>query len=401
MEHKPQPPCLACFKLIEDVEQDLFEKRDLTGALSKIDKFFLSIGWIDPERIPPRDPQADDAEADAAVERYQDAAYANRSRYTELVDCKIPDTLFISPERRHELTVFAESIHANSIVTCSVYIENVLLFILDHTRGDQFNACVKLIFYGPMKERYLNFMGYAQSDKFTRMTGPSAMNNFRSFMFLSHALIMKKIDIPILEQEREMPLIHIRFFLTRMYITIQELLQKIHDEGGSGGIDIQIVSDWFAKCNELKKRLEENITTEMTRLIDNHKELETRRRRLNSALEHIRLHEMSQDTTSIVSEIQRLEAEATATKTRYDSLDEKFKELRRETKPLIDTIRDLNHRMAFKSQPGTPQRQGGGRYKRVKKSKKYKKSFYTSKKYKKSSKSKKYKKMFTNYIFFN
>ena len=57
MEHKPKPPCLVCFKLIEDVEQDLFEKRHLTGALSKIEEFFLSIGWIDPERIPPRDPQ--------------------------------------------------------------------------------------------------------------------------------------------------------------------------------------------------------------------------------------------------------------------------------------------------------------------------------------------------------
>ncbi len=199
MEHKPQPPCLVCFKLIEDVEQDLFEKRDLAGALSKIEEFFLSIGWIDPERIPPRDPQADDAEADAAVKRYQEAAYANRSRYTELVDCKIPDTLLISPERRRELTVFAKSIHANSIVTCSVYIENVLLFILDHARGDQFNACVKLIFYGPMKERYRNFMAYTES-RVGGMSGPSAMNNFRSFMSLSHALIMKKIDIPILEQ---------------------------------------------------------------------------------------------------------------------------------------------------------------------------------------------------------
>ncbi len=390
MEHKPQPPCLVCFKLIEDVEKDLFEKRDLTSALTKIEEFFLSIGWMDPERIPPRDPQLlDDAEADAAVERYQEAAYANRSRYTELVDCKIPDTLLISYERRRELTVFAESIHASSTVTCSVYIENVLLFILDRTRGDQFNACVKLIFYGPMKERYRNFMDYTES-RVSGMSGPSAMNNFRSFMSLSHALIMKKIDIiPILEQEREMPLIHIIFFLTRMYITIRDLLQKIHQEGGSGGIDIQVVSDWFDKCNELKKRFETNIIAEMTRLIDNNKHLNTRRRSLNSALQHLRLEDT--DTTPIVSEIQRLEEEITATKTTYDNLNEKFKELGSETKPLIDIIRRLDHIMAIKSQPGTPQRQGGGRYKRVKKSKKYKKNT-KSKKYKNGSKSKKYKK---------
>jgi uncharacterized protein YoxC len=382
MERNPQPPCLACFKLIEDVEKNLF---DLTGgALAKIEEFFLSIGWMDPERIPPRDPQLDDAEADAAVERYQEAAYANRSRYTELVDCKIPDTLLISPDRRRELTVFAESIHATSTVTCSVYIENVLLFILDHTRGDEFNACVKLIFYGPMKERYRNFMAYTESRE-SGMSGPSAMNNFRSFMSLSHALIMKKIHIPILEQEREMPLIHIIFFLTRMYITIRDLLQKIVEERGSGGIDIQVVSDWFNKCNELKKIFGKNIAAGMRRLADNGRHL-TRRKNALQQLQ-LQLHGTRQDTTSIVSEIQRLEEEITATKTTFDNLNEKFEELGDETKPLIDIIRHLDQRMAFKSQPGTPQRQGGGRYKRVKKSKKYKKNS-KSKKYKNGSKSK-------------
>jgi hypothetical protein len=391
MERKPVPsPCLACFKLIEDVEQDLFEKSDLTGAFSKIEEFFLSIGWIDPERIPPRDPQASDAEADAAVERYQDAAYANRSRYTELVDCKIPDTLLISPERRGELTVFAESIHAT--VTCQVYIENVLLFILDHTRGDEFNACVKLIFYGPMKERYRNFMTYTGSRVMSGgMSGPSAMNNFMSFMSLSYALIMKKIDIPILEQEREMPLIIIRFFLTRMYIMIGELLQKIYDQKGSDGIDIQAVGRWFVKCNELKKIYAKKITGEMTPLVDSHTQSKLRRGSLNSALRHIQLHKMSLDTTSIVTQIQRLDAEIRATETTYENLDKKLTELRHETKPLIDRITHLDRSMASYSQPGTPQRQGGGRYKRVKKSKKYKKNS-NSKKYKNGSKSKKYKK---------
>lgn len=391
MERKPVPsPCSACFKLIEDVEQDLL-KSDLTGAFSKIEEFFLSIiGWIDPERIPPCDPQASDAEADAAVERYQDAAYASRSRYTELVDCPIPDTLLISTERRRILTDFAESIHATSIVTCPVYIENVLLFILDHTRGDEFNACVKLIFYGPMKERYRNFMTYTESRVMSGgMSGPSAMNNFRSFMSLSHALIMKKIHIPILEQEREMPLIHIIFFLTRMYITIRDLLQKIDEERGFGGIDIQVVSDWFDKCNELKKIFEKNIVAGMTPLADNSKHL-TRRKNVLQQLE-LQLHGTRQDTTFIVSEIQRLKEEITATKTTFDNLDEKLKELTRETKPLIDRITHLDRRMTFYSQPSTPQRQGGGRYKRVKKSKKYKKNS-NSKKYKNGSKSKKYKK---------
>lgn len=389
MERKP---CLACFKLIEDVEQDLFEKSDLTGAFSKIEEFFLSIGWIDPERIPLRDPQASDAEADAAVERYQDAAYASRIRYTELVDCDpIPDTL-LSTERRRILTDFAKSIHATSIVTCPVYIENVLLFILDHTRGDEFNACVKLIFYGPMKERYRNFKTYTESRVMSGgMSDPSAMNNFMSFMSLSNALIMKKIDIPILEQEKEMPLIIIRFFLTRMYFMIQELLQKILDEEGSVGIDIQAVSHWFVKCNELKNIYAKKITDEMKRLVDSHTQSTLRRKSLNSALKHIELHGMSQNTKFIVDEIQRLDTEISATRTTYDNLDKKLKELKRETKPLIDEITHLDRSMTFYSQPSTPERHGGGRYKRVKKSKKYKKNS-NSKKYKNGSKSKKYKK---------
>ena len=117
----------------------------------------------------------------------------------------------------------------------------------------------------------------------------------------------------------------------------------------------------------------------MRHVVEKNEHLKTRRRMLNSALQHLQLQD-----TAIVSEIQRLEEEITATKTTYDNLDEKLKELGRETKPLIDIIRDLDRRMALKSQPSTP---GGGS-----KSKKNKKSFSKSKKYKKSSRSKKYKK---------
>jgi hypothetical protein len=202
---------------------------------------------------------------------------------------------------------------------------------------------------------------------------------------------MKKIDIPILEQEREMPLIIIRFFLTRMYIMIGELLQKIYDQKGSDGIDIQAVGRWFVKCNELKKIYAKKITGEMTPLVDSHTQSKLRRGSLNSALRHIQLHKMSLDTTSIVTQIQRLDAEIRATETTYENLDKKLTELRHETKPLIDRITHLDRSMASYSQPGTPQRQGGGRYKRVKKSKKYKKNS-NSKKYKNGSKSKKYKK---------
>lgn len=338
MERPPRPPCLVCYELIEDVEKHLFDKHDSfdsISALLKIKAFFLSI------HIP-------------AAGAAEDAP--NASIYTELTDCKIPDTLIISPKRIHELKEFAKIIHANTIVTCSVYIENVLLLILNNTDGVQFDDCVKLIIDVPMKVRFKNFMEYSDSEKYTKLSGSIAMNNFRSFMFLSYALIMKKIDIPILEQEKKPPNLRtILSFLQKMYWMILTLLLKIDNEMGSGGIDIEVVSEWFAKTMELKKTLE----------------------------------------TKMQDVIMRLEGEIAETKT-------KLVELRDQTNHLIINIDNVNQRITAKSRPGTPQRQirqGGGskskKYKKkISKSKKYKNKISKSKKYKKNnSKSKKYKKL--------
>jgi hypothetical protein len=351
MERPPRPPCLVCYELIEDVEKHLFEKHDSISALEKIKAFFLSI------HIP-------------AAGAAEDAP--NASRYTELTECKIPDTLIISPERIHELKEFAKIIHANTIVTCSVYIENVLLLILNNTDGVQFDDCVKLIIDVPMEVRFKNFMEYSDSDPDTKLSGPIAMNNFRSFMSLSYALIMKKIDIPILEQEKKPPNLRtILSFLQKMHWMILTLLLKIDNEMGSGGIDIEVVSEWFAKTIELKETLE-------TKMQDVIMQLE---------------REIAETKTQDV--IMRLEGEIAETKT-------KLFELRENTNHLITNIDNMNQRITAKSRPGTPQRQirqGGGskskKYKKkISKSKKYKNKISKSKKYKKNnSKSKKYKKL--------
>jgi hypothetical protein len=219
-------------------------------------------------------------------------------------------------------------------------------------------------------------MEYSDSEKDTELSGPIAMNNFRSFMSLSYALIMKKIDIPILEQEKKPPNLRtIISFLQKMHLMILTLLFKIDNEMGSGGIDIKVVSEWFAKTIELKKTLE-------TKMEDVIMQLERQLER-----------EITETKTQDV--IMQLEGEIAETKT-------KLFELREKTNHLIINIDNVNQRITAKSRPGTPQRQirqGGGskskKYKKkISKSKKYKNKISKSKKYKKNnSKSKKYKKL--------
>jgi hypothetical protein len=378
----PHPnSCSNCFKLIEEVEEELFVKRNISGALEKFREFFVSIGWTDPEEAAP------------------DAAHDKRSDYYRtLVDCEISDTLLITPVRRLELEKFAKSIREPPTITCSIYIENTLVFILNNSRGEDLYTCIKFISYVPIKESFLDFMAYVRSPGSAVMSGPRAMNAFRSFMSLVTTLIMKKINISVLVEERELSLISIPFFLSRMYGMIQKLLKKINSEEGSVGINIILVSDWFAKCNDLRNIYIQNIKGEIQRCRDKYTELQTRSRSLTRTLTYMQEHAF--DTSSIQQieiQIKNIEdTEIPEIRKEYDKLTAIFIELRDKTKPFIDKIKDLNHSMSAISQPGTPLRQGGAEYNRVKnnsKSKKYKKNNSKSKKYKKNnSKSKKYKK---------
>ena len=381
MEPPPPPPpplspCLSFFERIPHLEQIIFVEKppNLTEALQLIKEFFSSIG-VSP------DPDV-------------------HSEYPKLINCKIPVNVITIPGRKESLDRIVKSIHGHRglapIITCSVYIEDVLTLILKKVDGDNLNTCVELIYYGPLKERYALFKAYTESPGSMLASGSSAMNDFRSFMFLSHELINKKLGISILEEQRQMPLIDIISILERMYFMIQQLIFKMMDEYGGVGILYQKVNDWFDKCKELRSRFLDNINDEIIRFKDTLKSSIARLVELNRALEYARLHEMPQDTTaSIESTIQHLqiveipETEATLLKLRI-----KRSKLSDVTQPLIDDIYRGNGELASRSRPNTPQRPGGGS-KRVKKknnskSKKYKKNNSKSKKYKKNnSKSKK------------
>jgi hypothetical protein len=374
MEPPPPPPlspCLSFFERIPYLEQIIFVEKppNLTQALQLIKEFFSSIGVS----VSP-DPDV-------------------RSEYPKLIDCKIPVNVISIPGRKESLDKMVKSIHGHRglapIITCSVYIEDVLTLILKKVNGDNLNTCVELIYYGPLKERYALLKAYTESPGSTLASGSSAMNDFRSFMFLSHELIIKKLDISILEEQRQMPLIDIISILSRMYFMIQQLIFKMMDEHGGVGILYQKVSDWFVKCEELKSRFLYNINHEIIHFKDTLESSTARLVKLNSALEHARLHEMSQETaTSIESKIQQLQTvKIPETEAILLKLRRKREELIDVTQPLIDDIIQGNGVLNSKSQPNTPQRPGGGS-KRVKKknnskSKKYKKNNSKSKKYKK------------------
>jgi hypothetical protein len=339
---------------------------NLTEALQLIKEFFSSIG-VSP------DPDV-------------------HSEYPKLIDCKIPVNVITIPGRKESLDRMVKSIHGHRglapIITCSVYIEDVLTLILKKVDGDNLNTCVELIYYGPLKERYALFKAYTESPGSMLASGSSAMNDFRSFMFLSHELINKKLGISILEEQRQMPLIDIISILSRMYFMIQQLIFKMMDEHGGVGILYQKVSDWFVKCEELRSRFLDNINDEIIRQKGRHESSIARLMELNRALEHVRLHEMPQETAiSIESKIQHLQTvEIPETEAILLKLRRKRNELRDVTQPLIDDIIRGNGVLSSKSRPNTPQRPGGGGSKRVKKnnskSKKYKKNNSKSKKYK-------------------
>lgn len=113
MEPPPPPPlspCLSFFERIPHLEQIIFVEKppNLTEALQLIKEFFSSIG-VSP------DPDV-------------------RSEYPKLIDCKIPVNVISIPGRKESLDRMVKSIHGHHglepIITCSVYIEDVLTLIL-------------------------------------------------------------------------------------------------------------------------------------------------------------------------------------------------------------------------------------------------------------------------------
>jgi hypothetical protein len=182
-------------------------------------------------------------------------------------------------------------------------------------------------------------------------SAPFAMNNFNSFMTLSHGLVRK---LGIFTQR--MPAIEM---IKRMYLLMQQIIFKMVNEHGACGINYQYIRMWFNKCQMLRQDC----------------------------------------LLQIQTEIQHLTAEtARATELTLEQLKDMKNELGVEIKTkYVDDILIYDQDMSMSSQPNTPPRPGGGGNKRVKKNnsntKKYKKNYSNTKKYKKNySKTKKYKK---------
>ena len=110
MEPPPLSPCLSFFERIPHLEKMMFVEKptNLTEALQLIKEFFSSIG-VSP------DPDV-------------------HSEYPKLISCKIPVNVITIPGRKDALDRMVRSIHGHSglppIITCSVYIEDVLTLIL-------------------------------------------------------------------------------------------------------------------------------------------------------------------------------------------------------------------------------------------------------------------------------
>jgi hypothetical protein len=311
----PPPPirrgmptsCLKCLELIPLLERDIFVENPprLTDALDKIGIFFESI-------------------------HVSVAGPPLENDYSQLTRCKIPESVLSKPE----------SVDAAARTTCSSYIENALLHILQNaTESSDINICTNLILHGPLKEKYAHFMRFIGSSCGESAT--FAMNNFNSFMTLSHGLVRK---LGIFTQR--MPAIKM---IKRMYLLMQQIIFKMVREHGACGITYQDIRRWFTECQRLRQDCLLQIQTEIQHLTAG----------------------TARATELTLEQLEDME----------NKLDVKIN-----TK-YVDGIRFYDQDMRMSSQPNTPPRPGGGGNKRVKKNnsntKKYKKNNSKTKKYKK------------------
>ena len=317
--------CLKCLELIPILERDIFVENPphLTDALDKIADFFISI------RVsmdgPPRE-----------------------NDYSEITRCKLPESVLSKPE----------SVDAAAKTTCSSYIENALLHILQNaTESSDINICTNLILNGPLKEKYAIFTSFLGSNA----PGTFAMNNFNSFMTLSHGIVRK---LGIFTQR--IPAI---MMIERMYLLIEQIIFKGGREHGYCGVNYQNIRMWFTECQRLRQDCLLQIQTEIQHLTAG----------------------TARATELTIEQLEDMK----------NNLDVKIN-----TEFVKGTL-DCDYDIGLSSQPTTPLRpprpglgQGGGGNKRVKKNnsntKKYKKNYSKTKKYKKNySKTKKYKKNYS------
>ena len=110
--------------------------------------------------------------------------------YPQLIHCKFTDDILKTyilgePDRQSSFRNF----------TCSDYIENILVDILNKFRSpEDVNRCINLLIC-PTKTHFQQFIMYTRTSGSDTISSPDAMKHYAMFMYLTSAIIKKKIEM--------------------------------------------------------------------------------------------------------------------------------------------------------------------------------------------------------------
>ncbi len=385
-----------CKRFITDVLPEIEKVLVVPGRASRIkrmeliEKFLSSIGCITPWHhptppLPPDLPGEEEHRRDPEIVRMAWHRMFNPiiTGYPQLIGCgftrEVIEEHILNKERQDEFL--------KKTLTCSDYIEDTLVSLLDKfIRPEDINRCIDLLIC-PMKAHFQQFiMKYTRSPGSTEMSTSYATNHYEAFMFLTNAIIEKKIEMFHLPSLEETPNIIISLLLIR-FVMIRDLLSKIQKEEGFTGIrynkmvsyiqaSVTLYTSYFDRINQERETIQRN---------------EEKLRQLRTSTNLSTLTKMKDELSAIdklIRDIEVLHGRATDI-TQADTPPRPPRPLR----PLGPPPPQEDQQQQQQQEEG-----GGVRHKRVKKnnykSKKYKKNNSNTKKYKKkNSKSKKYKKL--------
>lgn len=361
-----------------------------------IEDFFVRIGCN--SQGPPSPPSSASQNLLDNV-RYR-MANPNFSEYPKLVYYQIPPEYI--EKYIHNMPSVPERKRSSLGMTCSKYVEDVLVDLLEKARSSADIDKFINLFICPLKVYFQQFTEFITNPAISNSYG---INFFTRFMVLTSAIIDKKIEQ--IEKEmnfsmlEEMPGIIITLLASR-HIMCNEWLNKIYRDGGFSGHELYaILRHYFDDTQSLYRRYlifiqsktretKEKIDTS-GRNIDHLRELQR-----SPDLQYQESKQKIEHDIQKNQEIIRIQQAILLILTRMNN------ELSELNPIVIDSVR-LNGEFSRMGEAVTPLRQphpvfqqpGGARYKRVKrnysKTKKYKNKFSKTKKYKKFfSKKKKY-----------
>ena len=275
MEHRHTD---LCKRFITDVLPEIEKVLVVPGRASRIkrmeliEKFLSSIGCITPWHhptppLPPDLPGEEEHRRDPEIVRMAWHRMFNPiiTGYPQLIGCgftrEVIEEHILNKERQDEFL--------KKTLTCSDYIEDTLVSLLDKfIRPEDINRCIDLLIC-PMKAHFQQFiMKYTRSPGSTEMSTSYATNHYEAFMFLTNAIIEKKIEMFHLPSLEETPNIIISLLLIR-FVMIRDLLSKIQKEEGFTGIrynkmvsyiqaSVTLYTSYFDRINQERETIQRN-----------------------------------------------------------------------------------------------------------------------------------------------